>query len=199
MPRLLQLAEALEAVRQQKRPVVGLAVRYPAGSLGGGGAAVPFDAVSLPGSPLLQFLCRDASKPGRESESGSGAAANANANANAGDLWTAVSTSQFAGVHAPAWGTKQGRAAGERLLVERPLLEWSKERDGDTTEELEAAVSLLRALSAIVATLIRLCRGPLSRSDSDPNAVGDDDRAPRLALSLTRRASADAPARSPAP
>lgn len=36
---------------------------------------------------------------------------------------------------------------GERLLAERPLLEWSKERDGDRTEELEAAVALLREKS----------------------------------------------------
>jgi hypothetical protein len=54
--------------------------RYPPNSL----AAVPFDAACLPTNPSIQFLAREASKPG------------GGASSPDGDAWTAVSTSGFA-------------------------------------------------------------------------------------------------------
>ena len=52
---------------------------------------IPFDAVSVPGSPILSFLSRDASKPGRSALASGGGDSEVR-----GELWTAVSTSDFA-------------------------------------------------------------------------------------------------------
>jgi hypothetical protein len=59
---------------------------YPKGSLS---KKLPFDAVSIPGSSVIQYLARDASKPGRSEES------SANKKKQELELWTAIGTAQF--------------------------------------------------------------------------------------------------------
>ena len=73
--RLTGLVEAIARVRESRCAVVSAMVEVE------GGEAIPFDAVTTPSSSVLQFLAREASKPGR---------------ADAGNAWTVVSTSSFA-------------------------------------------------------------------------------------------------------
>ena len=73
--RLTGLVEAIARVRESRCAVVSAVVEVE------GGEAIPFDAVTTPSSSVLQFLAREASKPGR---------------ADAGNAWTVVSTSSFA-------------------------------------------------------------------------------------------------------
>jgi predicted NAD/FAD-dependent oxidoreductase len=81
--RLFNLAEALQTIRDSgKMPVCTLSATYPRGFSNN----ILFDAVSVHGSSMIQFLARDASKPGRRSSDTD----------DDGGLWTAVSTSQFA-------------------------------------------------------------------------------------------------------
>jgi predicted NAD/FAD-dependent oxidoreductase len=76
--RLLGLEEALYSVREEGRmPVYTIQANFPKGFSN----KIPFDAVSVPGSNLLQFLARNVSKPKRK---------------NDGELWTAISTSIYA-------------------------------------------------------------------------------------------------------
>jgi hypothetical protein len=51
---------------------------------------LPFDAVSIPGSSVIQYLARDASKPGRSEES-----SDKKTNKQELELWTAIGTAQF--------------------------------------------------------------------------------------------------------
>jgi predicted NAD/FAD-dependent oxidoreductase len=86
MKRLSSLSRHLQQVRDEgKMPLYTLQATYPPGF----SKSIPFDAVSVPGSPFLQFLASEASKPGRrtvEDDDGGGG----------GDVWTAISTSQLA-------------------------------------------------------------------------------------------------------
>ena len=76
--RLMGLADALYIVREEGRmPVYTIQANFPKDF----SKTVPFDAVSVPGSNLLQFLARNVSKPKRN---------------NDGELWTAISTSIYA-------------------------------------------------------------------------------------------------------
>ncbi|KAL3894929.1 MAG: hypothetical protein SGPRY_013667 [Prymnesium sp.] len=78
---LSHLAQALQSQRdEQTTPVFSLSAIFPAASLS---STLPFDAVSVPGSSHLSFLCRHASKPKRT-------------DAAAGELWSAVSTPSLA-------------------------------------------------------------------------------------------------------
>ena len=73
-----ELASALE--EQRHVPVFSWSGLFPPGT----SSLLPFDAVSVPGSRIVQFMARNASKPGRPAlEEG-------------GELWTAVSTPAFA-------------------------------------------------------------------------------------------------------
>ena len=77
--RLRSLSRHLQQVRDEGRmPLYSVQFTYPPGFSN----TIPFDAVSVPGSPFLQFLAREASKPGRSRDGG--------------DVWTAISTSQLA-------------------------------------------------------------------------------------------------------
>ena len=79
--RLRTIAELLQSQRERHRaPVFSLSAVFPSTSLS---RALPFDAVSVPNSQLIQFLARDGSRPGRVAHP-------------AGELYTAVSTSHFA-------------------------------------------------------------------------------------------------------
>ncbi|OEU22401.1 hypothetical protein FRACYDRAFT_232556 [Fragilariopsis cylindrus CCMP1102] len=84
MNRLGEMADSLQRVRDnEKMPVFALSLTYPKGF----SQDIPFDAVSVPGSQLVQFLARDASKPGF----------NKNSNGDEkGETWTAITTSQMA-------------------------------------------------------------------------------------------------------
>ena len=102
--RLDELAHDLRALK--RRPLLTLSALYPATAE----SSVPsLDAATIPGSPILQFLARDASKPGRPAlrpswprsaaAPGDGTSSIAPAAAAPrveGALWTAVSTAAFA-------------------------------------------------------------------------------------------------------
>ena len=74
------LATRLTELRERHvAPAFTLSAHFPPRALS---AALPFDGVCAPSSDVIDFLARDASKPGRE-EKGDG------------ELWTAVSTARF--------------------------------------------------------------------------------------------------------
>ena len=103
--RLDKLANDLCALK--RRPLFTLSALYPAPAE----SAVPsLDAATAPGSPILQFLARDASKPGRpalrppwprtaaskDAGKASKSAPGVINNGAEGALWTAISTAAFA-------------------------------------------------------------------------------------------------------
>lgn len=78
--RLLGLSDALDIVRKEGRmPVYTISIDFPSGT----GKSMPFDAATVPGSHLVQFLDREASKPNTEQDVER-------------ERWTAISTSQYA-------------------------------------------------------------------------------------------------------
>jgi predicted NAD/FAD-dependent oxidoreductase len=78
--RLLEISDSLQRVRDNdKLPVYSISLTYPPGF----SDRLPFDAVSIPGSRVVQFLSREASKPGRVDNA-------------AVETWTAITTSQCA-------------------------------------------------------------------------------------------------------
>jgi predicted NAD/FAD-dependent oxidoreductase len=79
MDRLTNLVGDLIQTRQSKQPVFTWSGRFAADA-----PSLPFDAVSVPGSHLIQFLARESSKPGRTKRM------------DGGEIWTAVSTSSLA-------------------------------------------------------------------------------------------------------
>jgi predicted NAD/FAD-dependent oxidoreductase len=79
--RLSRLADGLQIAREEGRvPIYQLSATYPKGF----SDSIPFDAVTVPGSPLIQFLLREASKPGIVQDP------------DKGETWTAISTSSLA-------------------------------------------------------------------------------------------------------
>jgi predicted NAD/FAD-dependent oxidoreductase len=79
--RLSQLADSLHVAREEGRvPTYALSATYPKGF----SDSIPFDAVTVPGSPLIQFLLREASKPGIVHDP------------DRGETWTVISTSSLA-------------------------------------------------------------------------------------------------------
>jgi predicted NAD/FAD-dependent oxidoreductase len=79
--RLGDIADSLQRVRDDDRlPVFAVSLTFPEGF----SSKIPFDAVSIPGSQLVQFLTREASKPGYVERS------------QHGETWTAITTSRFA-------------------------------------------------------------------------------------------------------
>ena len=128
--RLGELADALRAQREQRTAAVYTWSGYlPVGF----SAQLPFDAVAVPGSPAVHFLARDASKPGRPAlvrMPGAAAAGDGGASEGApeGELWTAVSTPEFAA----RMGAQESLAAGER---------GDSERGGGTAAAAAAAMS----------------------------------------------------------
>lgn len=78
MSRLTSLIGDLASARQSKQPVFTWSGRFPADA-----PSLPFDAASVPGSHVIQYLARESSKPGR-------------ANRDDGEIWTAVSTAALA-------------------------------------------------------------------------------------------------------
>lgn len=75
--RLVDLADSLQRARDEGRvPTYTISATYPAGF----SENIPFDAVSVPGSSILQFLVREASKPGAEDS----------------ETWKAISTASLA-------------------------------------------------------------------------------------------------------
>ena len=77
--RLLELAQALKAAREARVPLFTLSALVECGP-----GKVPFDAVTVHGSDRIQFLARDACKPGRTMAQ------------EPHELWTCVSTSSLA-------------------------------------------------------------------------------------------------------
>jgi len=77
-PRLLAMAQALRELRDHRAPAVAMSAWFEAGAVS---SRVPFDGVSCPTSRHIQFVARDASKPGRPRVGIDGR-----------ELWTAVST-----------------------------------------------------------------------------------------------------------
>ena len=101
--KLSQIADALQMVRDEGRmPVYTIASTYPRGF----SQRIPFDAVSVPGSHLIQFLARDASKPSSDNKEAEG------------EVWTAISTSLFAA----GLLSEPGLSDGERLCEASNLL-----------------------------------------------------------------------------
>ena len=87
LPQLLHLANALQAQRDERtRPSFTWSGYFPRGF----SERVPFDAATVPGSTIVRFLARDASKPGRP------ATIAASEGEREGELWTAVATPEFA-------------------------------------------------------------------------------------------------------
>ena len=88
--RLVELADLLQAQRDQRTaPVFSWSGYFPRGFSDG----VPFDAATVPGSPILSFVARDASKPGRPALATTASGSDGGVQ---GELWTAVSTPDFA-------------------------------------------------------------------------------------------------------
>lgn len=107
--RLCGLADALDIVRNEGRmPVYTISAEYPTGT----SESIPFDAVTVPGSHLVQFLDRDASKPN-------------SSKTEKGEVWTAISTSQYAA-----------------SLLSKPGLS-NEERQSEASSVLSAEVSQL--------------------------------------------------------
>jgi len=80
LKRLTTLSTHLKEVRNEgRRPLYSIQATYPSGF----SKSIPFDAVSIPGSRLLQFLANEGSKPGSGSQ-------------DDGDVWTGISTSELA-------------------------------------------------------------------------------------------------------
>lgn len=78
--RLMEISGSLQRVRDNdKLPVYSVSLTYPHGF----SERLPFDAVSIPGSQLVQFFVREASKPGLKDNA-------------AGEIWTVVTTSKLA-------------------------------------------------------------------------------------------------------
>ena len=99
--RLSQLADALQLQREQRTaPSFAWSGYFPTGF----SERVPFDAVAVPGSSIVSFLARDASKPGRPAlarmprsiASDSGDLGGDLGGDLRGELWTAISTRDFA-------------------------------------------------------------------------------------------------------
>mmetsp|Transcript_24516 Transcript_24516/g.43497 ORF Transcript_24516/g.43497 Transcript_24516/m.43497 type:complete len:435 (-) Transcript_24516:3544-4848(-) len=77
--RLQEIAQSLQRVRDNdKLPVYAVSLSYPDGFSN----PIKFDAVSIPGSRMVQFLVREDSKPGSIP--------------GYGEMWTAITTSQLA-------------------------------------------------------------------------------------------------------
>ena len=86
--RLSELASNLRAQKRDRTdPVFTWSGYFPRGF----SASVPFDAATVPGSSVIRFLARDASKPGRPPER-----TIPTKHEELGELWTAVSTPAFA-------------------------------------------------------------------------------------------------------
>eukprot|EP00550_Attheya_septentrionalis_P004229 CAMPEP_0198297800 /NCGR_PEP_ID=MMETSP1449-20131203/38327_1 /TAXON_ID=420275 /ORGANISM="Attheya septentrionalis, Strain CCMP2084" /LENGTH=430 /DNA_ID=CAMNT_0043998871 /DNA_START=35 /DNA_END=1327 /DNA_ORIENTATION=+ len=85
--RLLQLSKDLQLIREARQPIVSWSALYPSDV---SKDRIPFDAVAIPGSHVMQFLSRNASKPNRPGQ------------LDGCELWTAISTSQFAAHYADA-------------------------------------------------------------------------------------------------
>lgn len=119
--RLTSLSDALQAVRDNgKMPVYTISAAFPKGFSN----SIPFDAVSVPGSTTIQFLCRDTSKPARQQlDSGE-------------EVWTAVSTTQFA--------MGQDKDAAEALLSKELSLLLSSGNENPPTP-LQVSVNQWRA------------------------------------------------------
>lgn len=118
---LKSLADALQAQRDHgTAPVFSWSGVFPAGT----SDALPFDAVCVPGSAVVQFLYRSASKPGRP------------ALEDGGELWTAVSTPAF---------------AAELLRREGPAAEAQK---GDSDRGGGAALAATNLMASEVSALL---------------------------------------------
>eukprot|EP00980_Cylindrotheca_fusiformis_P018266 scaffold5939_cov111-Cylindrotheca_fusiformis.AAC.5 len=84
MNRLSNLVKDLNSARESKKPIFTWSGRFPANA-----PSLPFDAASVPGSHLIQYLVRESSKPGRRRSS-------SNQSEEDGEIWTAISTSALA-------------------------------------------------------------------------------------------------------
>ena len=127
--RLGEMADSLQRVRDnEKMPVFALSLTYPKGF----SQEIPFDAVSVPGSQLVQFLARDASKP----------SAAENFNSEEGETWTAITTSRLASsiLSEPGLSDKEKSelvATGVSTEIGQLL---SSYHGGSTPEPLEVSV-----------------------------------------------------------
>lgn len=83
--RLNNLVKDLEGIRDSRKPIFTWSGRFDNSN----NIDHPFDAVSVPGSNIVQFIVRESSKPGRRHS------VNSNED-NLGEIWTAVSTSSLA-------------------------------------------------------------------------------------------------------
>ena len=95
--RLKNLIKDLKDVRQSRKPIFTWSGRFTHKN------DPDFDAVSVPGSNLIQFLARESSKPGRQTKEMTG-------------VWTAVSTSQLAQDILRQGRKKNGRTPEEDAL-----------------------------------------------------------------------------------
>ena len=128
--RLGELADSFQSVRDnEKMPVFSLALTYPKGF----SQDIPFDAVSVPGSQLVQFLSSESSKP------------NYSKILNGGDeneTWTAITTTRLASsiLSQPDLSNKERSeliASGVSTEVGQLLAQY---HGGSTPEPLEVTV-----------------------------------------------------------
>ena len=125
--RLSQLADALQAQREERTSAVFTWSGYFAPGLS---ERVPFDAATVPASPAVRFLARDASKPGRPA-----VVPIPGDLRGEGELWTAVSTAQFA----------------ETMLARKSL---ASGESGDSDKGGSAASAASAAMTAEVGRLL---------------------------------------------
>ena len=132
------LSHALLGLREGKQPAFCLSAVFAVGT----SAEVPFDAATVADSAVLRFLARDASKPAR----GAAVTIEGEGQGEGGELWTAVSTTEFA----------------EKILAET----------GGDKRKSEAAAA--REMGAEVSRLVLGSARMDADADADVNGDGDE-------------------------
>jgi len=123
--RLSEMADSLQKVRDHDRmPVYSVSITYPEGF----SQSIPFDAVSVPGSIVVQFLVSDESKPSPENSAGEG--------------WTAITTSQLASaiLSRPEMSDEERLALVSKTVTKEIAQLFSSYHGGTVPEPLDISV-----------------------------------------------------------
>ena len=170
--RMNQLCAALRDVRQHSQPVFSLSAHFEMGSLD----ALPFDAATVPGSPEVQFVVRDASKPGRDADGGLLSAVSTAAYARA--LLTEHADEPAAAAAAASEGMTREVARllapyGVRPPVRATAKRWGAGLPGKTLGIDEECVSLEPWRLAVCGDFLRMRSSPLEAAAESGLAAGE--------------------------
>lgn len=170
--RMNQLCVALRDARLHSQPVFSLSAQFETGSL----EALPFDAATVPGSPEVQFVVRDASKPGRDTDGGLLSAVSTAAYARA--LLTEHADEPAAAVAAAAEGmarevTRLLAPYGVRPPVRTTAKRWGAGLPGKTLGVDEECISLEPWRFAVCGDFLRVRSSPLEAAAESGLAAGE--------------------------